>query len=168
VEDRLGLRWLWSRQSSAQLKPNPRCGTFLEPAPSAAYANSHDSLVWSRPHGMPLRLRASFIRGQFLEAAGPIISVALLAGSSALLAEARDLARRSPQWASVLASRCLGRPSFCRFQATSSSSSITCACRIRPCANPVQKSLTAGTDVVVVPRTQPQLCSSEMMPGTVV
>ena len=68
--------------------------------PSAAYAYSHDSLVWpdlppsfsifpGYPQGMPLLVAAaSFIAGRFLEAAGPIINVALLAGSSALFAEA--------------------------------------------------------------------------------
>jgi hypothetical protein len=68
--------------------------------PSAAYAYSHDSLVWpdlpppfsifpGYPQGVPLMVAAaSFIAGQFLEAAGPIINVALLAGSSALFAEA--------------------------------------------------------------------------------
>jgi hypothetical protein len=68
--------------------------------PSAAYAYSHDSLVWpdlppsfsifpGYPQGMPLMIAAaSFIGGRFLEAAGPIINVALLAGSSAVLAEA--------------------------------------------------------------------------------
>src|SRR5256886_2833076 len=68
--------------------------------PSAAYAYGHDSLVWpdlpasfsifpGYPQGMPLTIAAaSFIAGRFLEAAGPIINVALLAGSSALFAEA--------------------------------------------------------------------------------
>jgi len=68
--------------------------------PSAAYAYDHDSLVWpdlppsfsilpGYPQGMPLMIAAaSFIAGRFLEAAGPIINVALLAGSSALFAEA--------------------------------------------------------------------------------
>jgi hypothetical protein len=68
--------------------------------PSAAYAYSHDSLVWpdlppsfsifpSYPQGVPLMVAAaSFMAGRFLEAAGPIINVALLAGSSALFAEA--------------------------------------------------------------------------------
>jgi hypothetical protein len=68
--------------------------------PSAAYAYTHDSLVWpdlppsfsifpGYPQGMPLSIAAaSFVDGRFLEAAGPIINVALLAGSSALLAEA--------------------------------------------------------------------------------
>jgi hypothetical protein len=76
--------------------------------PSAAYAYSHDSLVWpdlppsfsifpGYPQGMPLMIAAaSSIAGRFLEAAGPIINVALLAGSSALFAEAlvAALARR--------------------------------------------------------------------------
>lgn len=68
--------------------------------PNAAYAYSHDSLVWpdlppsfsifpGYPQGMPLVITAaSFLAGRFLEAAGPIINVALLAGSSALFAEA--------------------------------------------------------------------------------
>src|SRR5713101_4585447 len=68
--------------------------------PSAAYAYSHDSLVWpdlppsfsifpGYPQGVPLMIAAaSFIAGRFLEAAGPIINVALLAGSSSLFAEA--------------------------------------------------------------------------------
>lgn len=68
--------------------------------PSAAYVYDHDSLVWSDlppsfsifpgyPQGMPLMIAAaSFIAGRFLEADGPIINVALLAGSSALFAEA--------------------------------------------------------------------------------
>jgi hypothetical protein len=76
--------------------------------PSAAYAYGHDSLVWpdlppsfsifpGYPQGMPLMIAAaSSIAGRFLEAAGPIINVALLAGSSALFAEAlvAALARR--------------------------------------------------------------------------
>jgi hypothetical protein len=76
--------------------------------PSAAYAYSHDSLVWpdlppsfsifpGYPQGMPLMIAAaSSMAGRFLEAAGPIINVALLAGSSALFAEAlvAALARR--------------------------------------------------------------------------
>jgi hypothetical protein len=68
--------------------------------PSAAYAYSQNSLVWpdlppsfsifpGYPQGMPLMIAAaSFIGGHFLEAAGPIINVALLAGSSAVFAEA--------------------------------------------------------------------------------
>jgi hypothetical protein len=76
--------------------------------PSAAYAYSHDSLVWpdlppsfsifpGYPQSMPLMIAAaSSMAGRFLEAAGPIINVALLAGSSALFAEAlvAALARR--------------------------------------------------------------------------
>lgn len=76
--------------------------------PSAAYAYSHDSLVWpdlppsfsifpGYPQGVPLMIAAaSSMAGRFLEAAGPIINVALLAGSSALFAEAlvAALARR--------------------------------------------------------------------------
>jgi hypothetical protein len=72
--------------------------------PSAAYAYSHDSLVWPElspsfskfpgyPQGMPLMIAAaSFIGGRFLETAGPIMNVALLAGSSAVLAEALSAA----------------------------------------------------------------------------
>jgi hypothetical protein len=68
--------------------------------PSAAYAFSHDSLAWPHlapsfsifpgyPQSMPLVIAAaSFTDGRFLEAAGPITNVALLAGSSALFAEA--------------------------------------------------------------------------------
>jgi len=68
--------------------------------PSADYAYVHDSLVWpdlaasfsrfpSYPQSIPLMIAAaSFVSGRFLEAAGPIINVALLAGSSALFAEA--------------------------------------------------------------------------------
>jgi hypothetical protein len=76
--------------------------------PSAAYALSHDSLVKldlapsfsqfpAYPQGMPLMIAAaSLVAGRFLEAAGPVINVALLAGVSALLAEAMAaaLARR--------------------------------------------------------------------------
>ena len=72
--------------------------------PSAAYAYSHNSLVWpdlppsfskfpGYPQGMPLMIAAaSFIDGRFLETAGPIMNVALLAGSSAVLAEALSAA----------------------------------------------------------------------------
>jgi hypothetical protein len=68
--------------------------------PSAAYAYTHDSLAWpdlapsfsifpGYPQSIPLMVAAaSFVDGRFLEAAGPIINVALLAGSSALFAEA--------------------------------------------------------------------------------
>jgi hypothetical protein len=68
--------------------------------PSAAYEYNHNSLPWpdispslaifpGYPQGMPLMIAAaSFIGGRFLEAAGPIINVLLLAGSSALFAEA--------------------------------------------------------------------------------
>jgi hypothetical protein len=76
--------------------------------PSAAYAFSHDSLVKldlapsfsqfpAYPQGMPLMIAAaSLVAERFLEAAGPVINVALLAGVSALLAEAvaAALARR--------------------------------------------------------------------------
>jgi hypothetical protein len=68
--------------------------------PSAAYAFSHDSLVkldvapsFSQfpgyPQGVPLMIAAaSLVAGRFLEASGPMINVALLAGVSALLADA--------------------------------------------------------------------------------
>jgi hypothetical protein len=68
--------------------------------PNAAYAYMHNSLPWpdlppsqsifpGYPQGFPLMIAAaSFASGRFLEAAGPVINVALLAGSSALLAEA--------------------------------------------------------------------------------
>jgi len=68
--------------------------------PSAAYEYVHDSLPWpdlpasmslfpGYPQGMPLMIAAaSFVSGRFLEAAGPVTNVALLAGSSAVLAEA--------------------------------------------------------------------------------
>jgi hypothetical protein len=68
--------------------------------PSAAYEYNQNSVPWpdlapslsifpGYPQGMPLTIAAaSFIAGRFLEAAGPIINVSLLAGSSALLAEA--------------------------------------------------------------------------------
>ena len=68
--------------------------------PSAAYEYWHNSLPWpdlapsfsifpGYPQGMPLMAAAaSFVSGRFLEVAGPIINVLLLAGSSALLAEA--------------------------------------------------------------------------------
>jgi hypothetical protein len=76
--------------------------------PSAAYAYWHNSLPWSDlapslsifpgyPQAMPLMIAsASFIGGRFLEAAGPVINVLLLAGASALFAEAlaAALARR--------------------------------------------------------------------------
>ncbi len=68
--------------------------------PSEAYEYEQNSLPWpdlapsfsifpGYPKGMPLMAAAaSFVRGRFLEVAGPTINVALLAGSSALLAEA--------------------------------------------------------------------------------
>jgi hypothetical protein len=68
--------------------------------PSAAYAYTHDSLPRpdlapsfsifpGYPQGFPLMIAAaSFVNGRFLEVAGPIINVALLAGSSSLFAEA--------------------------------------------------------------------------------
>jgi hypothetical protein len=68
--------------------------------PSAAYAYVHDSLPWpdlppslsifpGYPQGLPLMVAAaSFVSGRWLEAAGPVINVALLAGSSAVFAEA--------------------------------------------------------------------------------
>lgn len=76
--------------------------------PSAAYAFSHDSIVKlgltpsfsqfpAYPQAMPLMIAAaSLVAGRFLEAAGPVVNVALLAGASALLADAMAaaLARR--------------------------------------------------------------------------
>ena len=68
--------------------------------PSAAYEYHQNSLPWpdlapslsifpGYPQGMPLMIAAtSFVGGRFLETAGPAINVLLLAGSSALLAEA--------------------------------------------------------------------------------
>src|SRR5260221_559494 len=68
--------------------------------PSAAYAFNHDSLVKfglapsfshlpAYPQAMPLMIAAaSLVAGRFLEAAGPVVNVALLAGVSALLADA--------------------------------------------------------------------------------
>jgi hypothetical protein len=68
--------------------------------PSAAYEYWHNSLPWpdlthslsifpGYPQGMPLMISAaSFVGGRFLETAGPIINALLLAGSSALFAEA--------------------------------------------------------------------------------
>ena len=68
--------------------------------PSAAYLYWHNALPArdlapslaifpGYPQGMPLTIAAaSFINGHFLESAGAVINVALLAGSSALLAEA--------------------------------------------------------------------------------
>jgi hypothetical protein len=72
--------------------------------PSAAYEYSHNSLPWpdlapslsifpGYPQGMPLMISAaSFVCGRFLETAGPTINVLLLAGSSALFAEALAVA----------------------------------------------------------------------------
>jgi hypothetical protein len=76
--------------------------------PSAAYAFSHDSLVklglapsFSHFPGYPQAMQltiaaASLVAGRFLEAAGPVVNVALLAGASSLLADAvaAALARR--------------------------------------------------------------------------
>jgi hypothetical protein len=76
--------------------------------PSAAYAFDHDSLVklglapsFSHFPGYPQAMQlmiaaASLVAGRFLEAAGPVVNVALLAGVSALLADAiaAALARR--------------------------------------------------------------------------
>jgi hypothetical protein len=68
--------------------------------PSAAYEYNQNSIPWpdrapslsifpGYPQGIPLMIAAaSFIGGRFLETAGPIINVSLLAGSSALFAEA--------------------------------------------------------------------------------
>ncbi|HEY7245575.1 MAG TPA: hypothetical protein VH678_17020 [Xanthobacteraceae bacterium] len=77
--------------------------------PSAAYAYEHDSLPWpdldppfsifpGYPQGMPLMIAAaSFLGGSLVETAGPVTNVALLAGSSAVFAEAlaAALVRRS-------------------------------------------------------------------------
>jgi hypothetical protein len=85
-----------------------RWDEFWHWLPSAAYAFSQDSLVKldrapsfssfpAYPQGMPLMIAAaSVVAGRFLEAAGAVINVALLAGVSALLAEAMAaaLARR--------------------------------------------------------------------------
>ena len=76
--------------------------------PNAAYAFSHGSLVklglapsFSHFPGYPQAMQlmiaaASLVAGRFLEAAGPVVNVALLAGVSALLADAiaAALARR--------------------------------------------------------------------------
>src|SRR5260370_31748547 len=76
--------------------------------PNAAYAFSHGSLVKlgrapsfshfpGYPQAMQLMIAAvSLVAGRFLEAAGPVVNVALLAGVSALLADAiaAALARR--------------------------------------------------------------------------
>jgi hypothetical protein len=68
--------------------------------PSAAYAFGHDSLVKpglapsfshfpGYPQAMPLIIAAaSMVAERFLEAAGPVVNVALLAAASALLADA--------------------------------------------------------------------------------
>jgi len=68
--------------------------------PSAAYEYWNNSLSWpglpaslsifpGYPQGMPLMISAaSFLGGRFLETAGPVINVLLLAGSSALFADA--------------------------------------------------------------------------------
>jgi hypothetical protein len=68
--------------------------------PSAVYEYKQNSLVWpdlapslsifpGYPQGMPLVIAAaSFLAGRFVESAGPITNVLLLAGSSALFAEA--------------------------------------------------------------------------------
>jgi hypothetical protein len=82
---------------------------FWQWLPSAAYAFSHDSLVKlgpapsllhfpAYPQAMPLTIAAgSLVAGRFLEAAGPVVNIALLAGVSALLADAiaAALARRA-------------------------------------------------------------------------
>src|SRR3954470_23146924 len=68
--------------------------------PSAAYEYRYNSLPWpdlarsfsifpGYPQAVPLMISAaSFAAGRFLETAGPVINVLLLAGSSALFAEA--------------------------------------------------------------------------------
>jgi hypothetical protein len=73
--------------------------------PSAAYDYYRNSLPWpdlppslsifpGYPQGMPLMIAAaSFIAGRFLESAGGVMNVLLLAGSSALLADALATAR---------------------------------------------------------------------------
>jgi hypothetical protein len=73
---------------------------FWQWLPNAAYAYAHDSLAWpdlppsvSRwpgyPPSMPLMIAgASFVAGRFVETAGPVINVALLAGFGAVLADA--------------------------------------------------------------------------------
>jgi hypothetical protein len=77
--------------------------------PSAAYAFNHGSLFKfglapsfshfpGYPQAMPLMIAAaSLVAGRFLEAAGPVVNVALLAAASALLADAiaAALARRA-------------------------------------------------------------------------
>lgn len=74
--------------------------------PSAAYDFTHNSLAkrglppsFSQfpgyPQAMPLMIAAaSQVAGRFLEAAGPVINVALLAGAGALLADAVAAARQ--------------------------------------------------------------------------
>jgi hypothetical protein len=73
---------------------------FWNWVPSAVYEYRHNSLPWpdlppsfsifpGYPKSMPLMSAAAyFVSGRFLEVAGPVINVALLAGSSALFAEA--------------------------------------------------------------------------------
>jgi hypothetical protein len=73
---------------------------FWDWLPSAAYEYNQNSFPWpdlppslsifpGYPQGMPLMIAAaSFIGGRFLESAGPVINVLLLAGSCALFAEA--------------------------------------------------------------------------------
>jgi hypothetical protein len=68
--------------------------------PSVVYEYEHNSLPWpdlapsfsifpGYPQGIQLMAAAaSFVSGRYLEVAGPIVNVTLLAGSSALLAEA--------------------------------------------------------------------------------
>jgi hypothetical protein len=74
--------------------------------PNASYAYNHNSLAWpdlpppfskfpGYPQLIPLLIaEASLIAGRFLESAGPVINVMLLAASSALLAEAMTAALR--------------------------------------------------------------------------
>ena len=85
--------------------------------PSAAYAYWHDalpspdrapslSIFPGYPQGMQLMIAAaSFLGGRFLEAAGPVVNVALLAAASAVLAEAlaAALARRGRLQAAEMA-----------------------------------------------------------------
>ena len=110
----LAMRWQWLGGRStwialALVSPLVATAAGHQPAmwddfwnwlPSAAYAYWHNSLPWpdlapslsifpGYPQAMPLMIAsASFIGGRFLEAAGPVINVLLLAGASALFAEA--------------------------------------------------------------------------------
>ncbi len=73
---------------------------FWQWLPNAAYAFRYDSLAWpdlprpfakfpGYPPTLPLMIAgASFVAGRFVETAGPVINVALLAGFCAVLADA--------------------------------------------------------------------------------